>query len=113
MTGNTRPRPGAALRGVLDRLLSQSSEIVDDVVASDTFSKTLARGMAVTAGATAALRRSTHQVGEFAAEWLNVPTRRQMIEMARRMNHIELVLDDLDIKAEEVLRRIDNENDDD
>ena len=36
-----------------------------------------------------------------------------MIELARRMNHIELVLDDLDIKAEEVLRRIDNENDDD
>ncbi len=113
MTGDTRPRPGAMVRGVLDRILTQSSEVVDDVVASDTFSKTLARGMALTAGATAAVRRSTHQVGEFAAEWLNIPTRRQMIEMARRMNHIELVLDDLDVKAEEVLRRIGHEDDDD
>jgi hypothetical protein len=101
------------LRRLIDRALSQSAEVVDDVVASEAFSKTLARTMAVTAGATAALRRSTHQVGEFAAEWLNVPTRRQMIEMARRMNHIELVLDDLDIKAEEVLRRIEHEDDDD
>jgi hypothetical protein len=101
------------LRGVLDRMLTETSAVVDDVVASDTFSKTLARGMAITAGATAAVRRSTHQVGEFAAEWLNVPTRRQMIEMARRMNHIELVLDDLDIKAEEVLRRIEHDDDDD
>jgi len=113
MTGEARPRPTAMLRGLVDRALSQTSAVVDDVVASEAFSKTLARGMAVTAGATAAVRRSTHQVGEFAAEWLNVPTRRQMIEMARRMNHIELVLDDLDIKAEEVLRRIDPEDADD
>jgi len=112
MTGDPQPKPGAMARGLADRLLARSAEIVDDVVASDGFAMTLARGMAVGAAASAAVRRTTHQVGEFAAEWLNVPTRRQLIEMARRMNHIELVLDDLDIKAEEVLRRIDAGNGD-
>jgi hypothetical protein len=95
------------LRAVADRLLARTSDLVDDAVASDTFAMTLARGMEVGAATTSAVRRTTHQVGEFAAEWLNVPTRRQLIDVARRMNHIEFVLDDLDAKAEEVLRKID------
>lgn len=112
MSDGSIPRPGVMLRNLSDRLLSRAADVVDDLVASDAFSIALARGMALTTAATSAVRRSTNQVGEFAAEWLNIPTRRQLIELARRMNHIEIVLDDIDVKAEEVLSRLHRESDD-
>ena len=55
MTDDGRPNPGAMVRGLADRLLSRASDVVDDVVASDAFSFTLARGMALSAATTAAV----------------------------------------------------------
>ena len=104
--------PLGAARGVADRLLANASTFVDEVVASDGFSETLARGMQGVVTVTSSLRRRVNAVGDFAAEWLNIPTRRQLIDLARRLNHLELAVDDVDAKTAEVLRLLAEEADD-
>ncbi|MDJ0924227.1 MAG: hypothetical protein QNJ77_06655 [Acidimicrobiia bacterium] len=104
--------PLGMARGIADRLLASASTVVDDVVASEGFSATLAKGMQGVVTVTSSLRRRVNAVGDFAAEWLNIPTRRQMIDLARRLNHLELAVDDVDAKAAELLRLLSEEADD-
>ncbi|MDJ0498384.1 MAG: hypothetical protein QNJ89_11175 [Acidimicrobiia bacterium] len=104
--------PLGMARGVADRVLANASTFVDEVVASEGFSESLARGMQGVVTVTSALRRRVNAVGDFAAEWLNIPTRRQLIDLARRLNHLELAVDDVDAKAAEVLRLLAEEADD-
>jgi hypothetical protein len=104
--------PLGTARGIADRVLANASTLVDEVVASDGFSATLARGMQGVVTVTSSLRRRVNAVGDFAAEWLNIPTRRQLIDLARRLNHLELAVDDVDAKTAEVLRLLAEETDD-
>lgn len=101
------------VRGIADRAYDSASTFVDEVVGSEGFSSTFAKGFQTAAATTSALRRRVNAVGEFASEWLNIPTRRQMIDLARRLNHLELAVDDVDAKAAEVLRLLAEEADDD
>lgn len=103
----------AAGRGLFDRLLKNAGVIVDDVVASETFSATMARSIGAASGVTSFVRSTTQQVGEFAADWLNVPTRHQLIEMASRLNRIELMLDDVEYRTGMLLGLAEPEDHDD
>lgn len=105
--------PLAMARGIADRAYESASTFVDDVVGTEAFSATFAKGLQAAAATTSALRRRVNSVGEFASEWLNIPTRRQMIDLARRLNHLELAVDDVDAKTAEVLRLLAEEADDD
>ncbi len=98
--------PGAAIRGMADRLLVTAGETVDEIVGSDSFSTALARGMALAATTTASMRGVTHAVGDVASAWLNVPTRQQVIELSRRMTNLEMLLDDVDAKTSELIERL-------
>lgn len=103
--------PRRVMRGAADRLLASAATIVDQVVASERFSHTFARGIQTAVNVSASARRRVNAVGDFAAAWLNIPTRRQLIELARRLNQLELAVDDVDAKAAQVLRRLGGEDD--
>ncbi len=104
--------PLATARGVADRFLANATTFVDEVVASEAFSETLARGMQVVVNTTSGLRKRVNVVGDVASEWLNIPTRQQVVDLARRLNNLEFTLDDVDAKTAEVLRRLEEEADD-
>ena len=104
--------PLGMARGVADRLLANAATLVDEVVASEAFSERFAKGMQGVVTVTASMRRRVNAVGDFAAEWLNIPTRRQLIDLARRLNQLELAVDDVDAKTAEVLRLLAEEADD-
>ncbi len=103
--------PLGMARGVADRILASASNLVDEVVASEGFSASLAKGMQGVVTVTSSLRRRVNAVGDVAAEWLNIPTRRQLVDLARRLNHLELAVDDVDAKAAEVLRLLEEADD--
>lgn len=103
MSSENLPKPGVAIRRAADRALAKSAEAVDEIVASDPFSKTLARGMAMSAGSIAFARNITRTVGGLTASWLNLPTRSQVIELSRRVIHLEMLLDDIDARTNEIL----------
>ena len=113
MTEETRPDPIRTARGIADRLLAGATTFVDELVATDGFSETLARGMQVVVNTTSGMRKRANAVGEVASEWLNIPTRQQVVDLARRLNHLEFTLDDVDAKTAEVLRRLEEEAGDD
>ena len=101
-----KPSPGAAVRGIADRLLVTAGDTIDEIVASEAFSEALAKGMALAATTTASVRGVTHAVGDVASAWLNVPTREQVIELSRRLTHLEMLLDDVDAKTSELIERL-------
>lgn len=107
-----RPDPLGAARGVADRLLNGATTFVDELVASEGFSETLARGMQVVVNTTSGVRKRVNAVGDVASEWLNIPTRQQVVDLGRRLNNLEFTLDDVDAKTAELLRRLDEEADD-
>ena len=104
------PNPGAAIRGIADRLLVTAGDTIDEVVASESFSEALAKGMAFAATTTSSMRGVTHAVGDVASAWLNVPTREQLIELSRRITNLEMLLDDVDAKTSELLERLDEQD---
>jgi hypothetical protein len=101
MSGETSARD--LFRQLADRTLATASTLVDELVASETFSRALAGGMQRVVGVSSAARRRLNSVGSFASEWLNVPTRHQVIELSRRLNQLEIAVDDVDAKAAEML----------
>ncbi len=102
----SKPDPGAAIRGIADRLLVTAGDTVDEIVSSEAFSTALAKGMGLAATTTASMRGVTHAVGEIASAWLNVPTRQQVIELSRRLTNLEMLLDDVDAKTSELIDRL-------
>lgn len=111
MSSEDLPKPGLAIRKATDRALARSAEAVDELVGSDPFSKTLARGMAMSAGTIATARKLTRTVGGLTASWLNLPTRGQVLELSRRIVHLEMLLDDIDARTSEILDVTTNEPD--
>ncbi len=103
--------PMETIRRLRDRLLGAAGNAADVVTGSEAFGQTMARTMNAAAAATASVRSVAHSGAEMAAGWLNIPTRRQLIELATRINRIELILDDLDVAASELLDRLEEAED--
>ncbi len=98
--------PGAAIRGIADRLLVTAGDTIDEIVASEEFSKAMARGMSLAATTAGSVRGVTHVVGDVASQLFNVPTRAQVHELSRRLTHLEMLLDDVDVKTSELVERL-------
>lgn len=85
--------------------------MADSIAESERFGQAMARTMTTSATLVASLRSLSHTGTEIAAAWLDLPTRRQIVNLASRVNHIELVLDDLEMTAAEILKRLEDGND--
>ena len=107
MTAQTEA-PGIldALRTARDRALGAAGTIADVVAESESFGSTMARTMNATAAITGSVRSVAHSGTELMAAWLNLPTRRQVIDLASRVNHMELVLDDIEAATGEMLQHL-------
>lgn len=89
------------------KALEVAGRLAEQLVASETFSSIVARAAKSALDVVTPLRQSANQLAETASEWTNVPTRAQVVELARRINRLELILDDLDVKTDEVLKMLD------
>lgn len=95
-----------SLRTARDRALGVAGSITDIVAESETFGSTMAKTMNATAAITGSVRSVAHSGTELMAAWLNLPTRRQVIDLATRVNHMELVLDDIEAATSEMLQHL-------
>ena len=95
--------PWQLIRQVMSKAMEQAGPAVDRLVATEGYAKVMNNGLSAFMEATIPMRAFTNQLGELAAEWLNIPTRAQLLEVAKRVNHIEMLLDDLDVKSNELL----------
>lgn len=111
--------PDSSTAGPLDyfrettvRILDVAGRAAERIVASETFSAVVAGAAKTTLDVVTPLRRGANQLAEMASEWANFPTRTQMLELARRVNRLELILDDLDVKTDRLLARQDGDTGD-
>jgi hypothetical protein len=91
------------------RALEVAGNVAEQFVASEGFSSVVARAAKLALDIVTPLRQEVNQLAETASEWTNIPTRGQMVELASRVNRLELILDDLDVRTDELLRLLDGE----
>jgi hypothetical protein len=91
-------------RDTIARALEIAGNVAEELVASEGFSSVAARAAKTALDITTPLRQGLNQLAGSASEWTNTPTRDQMVELAGRINRLELILDDLDVRTEELLR---------
>ncbi|MBU0490715.1 MAG: hypothetical protein KKA73_07505 [Chloroflexi bacterium] len=86
---------------------SQSwSKALSDTAASEAFAESMGQHAEIYLQATALVRRQMQEVMEQTMHQMSVPTRDDVIRLGERLTHIEMRLDDLDAKADEVLDRL-------
>jgi hypothetical protein len=79
------------------------SDVMSQTVASKGFADSMGQQLE---GSLDALTLARRQMGELMEQYLrqlNLPTRREVISMAERLTKIEMAVDDLDAKLDEVL----------
>ena len=96
-------------REATSRALEVAGQAAEQIVASEAFSSVVARAAKSALEVVTPLRQSFNQMAEAASEWTNLPTRAQVVELARRINRLELILDDLDVKTDELLGLLNGE----
>jgi hypothetical protein len=96
-------------REATTRALEVAGNVAEQLVASEGFSSVVARAAKLTLDIVTPLRQEVNQLAETASEWTNIPTRGQMVELASRVNRLELLLDDVDVRTDELLRLLNGE----
>jgi len=104
---------GDPLRRLRDATLAAAGELADNLTGSERFGRTMGRTMNLGASMIGTVRSVAHGGTELAASWLNLPTRAQLIELSKRINHLELMLDDVEMAASELHARLAEDDRDD
>jgi polyhydroxyalkanoate synthesis regulator phasin len=73
------------------------------MVSSKSFANSVAQQLESTLSVTQLMRRQMSEIMEQSLRGMSLPTQKQIVEMAERMTHLEMRLDDMEAKLDEVL----------
>jgi hypothetical protein len=90
--------PFAQMFQFYDTFAKSWSGVLSEAVASKSFAESMGRQVESSLDSMTLLRR---QMGDLMEQYL--PTRKEVIGIAKRLTHLEMALDDLDAKMDEVL----------
>ena len=79
------------------------AKAMSDTVASPSFAESLSQQMEGSMEVTKMVRKQVSEMMEQYLHQLSLPTRKEVISLAERMNKIEMDLDDLDAKLDDAL----------
>jgi polyhydroxyalkanoate synthesis regulator phasin len=102
-TGKPAIDPFAQMFQFYDAFAKSWAGVMSEAVASKSFAESMGRQMESGLDAMALLRR---QMGDFMEQYLqqmSLPTRKEVINLAERVTNLEMALDDIDAKLDEVL----------
>jgi head-tail adaptor len=74
-----------------------------EMVSSKSFANSVAQQLESTLSVTQLMRRQMSEIMEQSLRGMSLPTQKQIVEMAERMTHLEMRLDDMEAKLDEVL----------
>lgn len=95
--------PFAQMIQFYDSMSKSWASAMSDAVASKSFAESMSEQMEGNLEAMSVMRR---QFGEFMEQYLqqmNLPTRKEVITMSERLTRLEMAMDDLDAKLDEIL----------
>lgn len=102
-SGNPEVDPLAPMMQFYDSWVKTWSGTMSETVASEQFAETMAKQMEGNLEAMAVVRR---QVGETMEQYLHqmsLPTRDEVLGLAERLTKLEMAIDDVDAKVDEIL----------
>lgn len=102
--------PREELRQARDSVLDLAGRVADAVVSSELYAVTMGRAIRTFSQVIAPVRAQMEAVSEVVLEAANLPSRAQIIELAKRVNRVETILDDLDYKTDELLDKGDDDD---
>lgn len=79
------------------------SGAMSDTVASKGFADSMAQQLEASLSAAQMMRRQMSQLMEQSLQQMSLPTRKDMVSLAGRMTNVEMRLDDIEAKLDEVL----------
>ena len=74
-----------------------------EMTSSKSFADSMAQQLESTLSTTQLMRRQMNDLMEQSLQQMNMPTRKEILGMAERMTNIEMRLDDMEAKLDEVL----------
>jgi hypothetical protein len=95
--------PFAQMFQLYDTFAKSWSNVMSEAVASRSFAESMGKQMESSLDTMTLMRR---QMGDFMEQYLqqiSLPTRKEVISIAKRLTHLEMAMDDLDAKMDEVL----------
>lgn len=95
--------PFAQMIQFYDAMSKTWSKAMSDAVASESFAKSMGEQMEASLDALSLMRQQTGAIVEKYLEQMSLPTRKDIISMGERLTKVEMALDDLDAKLDEVL----------
>lgn len=101
------------VREVADKATVLVADAVDAVIASEQFSAAMGWYMTGIAFASSTARGVTHRITDVAADWMNMPTRDQLTDVAKRITRLELAVDDIEMGTETLQQMVADQHADD
>lgn len=101
--------PFAPIVQFSDLWMKSWADVLSQTVANQSFAESMGGQLEGFMEATKLMRQQVKVSMEQALEQANMPSREQVINLAERVTHIEMVIDDIEIKVDEsldILRKI-------
>ena len=98
--------PFASMIQFYDTWARSWADVMSQTVASKGFADSMGRQLEGSLDALTLVRRQVSELMEQYLRQMNLPTRREVISMAERLTKMEMAMDDLDAKLDEVLDRL-------
>ena len=102
--------PFAQMFQFYDAFSKSWSNVMSDTVASKSFAESMGQQME---GNLEAMKLMRQQIGGWMEQYLqqmNLPTRTEVISLSERLTKLEMVMDDIDAKLDEVLDAVKEQN---
>ena len=98
--------PFAQMIHFYDTWAKSWADVMSQTVASKGFAESMGRQLEGSLDALTLVRRQVSELMEQYLRQMNLPTRKEVISMAERLTKIEMAMDDLDAKLDDVLDRL-------
>lgn len=95
--------PFAQMIQFYDAMSKSWAKAMSDTVSSESFARSMGEQMESSLEVASLMRKQMAEVMEKYLEGMSMPSRKDVISVAERLNKIEMALDDLDAKLDQVL----------
>ncbi len=100
---NAVVEPFAQMIQFYDTFAKSWSGVMSEAVGSKSFAESMGQQIESSLDSMALMRRQFGDLMEQYLQQMSLPTRKEVINIAQRLTHVEMALDDLDAKLDEIL----------
>lgn len=98
--------PFAQMIEFYDAMSKSWAKAMSEAVSSESFARSMGEQMESSLEVASLMRKQMAEVMEKYLEGMSMPSRKDVLSVAERLNKIEIALDDLDAKLDEVLAKL-------